>query len=70
MTPKEIKILRKKLPKSWAKTLAKEYMVSTQYVYAIFKGKRKNNSVLASAIIIAEKHQMTMKNLSEKINSL
>jgi hypothetical protein len=70
MSPKEIKILRKKLPQGWAKTLAAEYSMSTQYVYAIFKGKRKNDSVLASAIILAEKHQIKMKNLSEKINSL
>ena len=70
MTKRELKKLRKKLPKGWADTLAIKFRHSVTYIRAIIYGDKPNEYVVSAAIDMAEEYQKQLEEQKLKIKSL
>lgn len=70
MTKKELRKLKKMMPKGYRDTLADEFEVTTGYVDQIFRGEKLRNDVVDRAVGIAKLHQEYLNGLSAQIKNL
>ena len=70
MNPSDLLNLKTKLPRGARKTLAEITGKSVQTIDGVLAGRFENDEVVEAAITLAEEHQLRLKSLSEKINSL
>ncbi len=70
MTKKEIKTLKKNLPKGWVKTLAAKYNHSEVYIYKVVNGERPNPTVLNEAIKMAVENKQKQEKQAQASKEL
>lgn len=70
MTGTELKKLKAKLPRGYRKTLREETKFSFATIDLVLKGNHYNQKIIDAAICLAQKHQQSLKEKSEKISSL
>lgn len=70
MTTKELKKLKKMMPKGYRDTLAEEFEISTSYVDQIFRGEKERPDVIERAVAIAELRKQDLDKLAQKIKKL
>lgn len=70
MTSKELKILRKKLPRGYGKIIKERTGDSLTAIYNVANDKMTSETILSALIALAEEHSMMKKQQVEKIKSL
>jgi hypothetical protein len=70
MTPEDLKILKTKLPKNWAKILSEKHGITPSAIRYILNGMRDNIEVIKSAIELAENFQSELKLMSKNIKKI
>lgn len=71
MDKEQLNTLKKKLPKAWAKTIAKEMGVTPATVTNAMNGKYGRTDIIECAIkLVRETTLATQKNLEEVLNEL
>jgi transcriptional regulator with XRE-family HTH domain len=70
MTKKELRILRKNLPKGYRDTLARQFNCTASYVDKVLSGTRNNIEMIKAATKMAEDYKAEMDQLSNQIKQL
>jgi len=70
MNKTDLKKLRKRLPRSWAKLIAEKLNLSPIYVFKVLSGDRNNDTVILAAIDLAEESKEEKEKMRERIHSL
>lgn len=70
MTTEEIEILKEKLPQKAYSEIAKKTGYSYETVRSVFRGLRKNETIIDAAIELASQYQQEQKERTEKIKAL
>lgn len=70
MSITETRIILENLPYNYLKILSDRTNYSSNYVWLVLRGKRKNAKIMAAAVALADEHITELSSIKQKIQNL